>query len=67
MFELYSRGPGPSGAGTRLGLQVPDLSYAIACLAPAAVRTVERDGQLVAVAEDPDGHKVELTQRSGAA
>lgn len=46
---------------------MPDLSYAIASLAPAAVRTVERDGQLVAVAEDPDGHKVELTQRSGAA
>lgn len=62
VFELYPLGSGPSTQGLRLGLAVADLRSVAERLERVVVDEHERDGQRVVVVQDPDGHKIEMTQ-----
>lgn len=62
VFELYPLSSGASTAGLRLGIAVTDLELVAERCRPAVVDDRERDGRRVVVVQDPDGHKVELTQ-----
>lgn len=62
IIELYPIGTGPSTQGLRLGLTVEGLAEVAASCGAAVIEDSERDGQRVVVVQDPDGHKVELTE-----
>lgn len=63
VMELYPRANSLSTEGLRLGFVVPELAMVAGTCASSVVEDRERDGQRVVVLRDPDGHKVELTQR----
>lgn len=67
VFEIYPRQKRSEGAaGTRLGFCVPSLDALIADLEGIGARIVSRPKESPwgrrAVIEDPDGHRVELTE-----
>ena len=63
VFELYPLRSGSSTAGLRLGLRVVDLDAITRQLGEAVLSDSDRDGDRLVVIQDPDGHKVELTER----
>lgn len=68
VFEIYPLpADGPTTTGTRIGFRVPSVDAALAALGdyPAAIVTPARDSEWGrrAVVTDPDGHRVELTER----
>ncbi len=68
VFELYPlAADGRSTAGTRIGLRVPSAAAAAAAAndGPNVVALSPRDSEWGrrAVVVDPDGHRVELTER----
>jgi catechol 2,3-dioxygenase-like lactoylglutathione lyase family enzyme len=69
VFELYPAKDGhESTLGTRVGFTVPSVDDALAALGdyPDAIVSPAKDSQWGrrAVVRDPDGHKVEIVQRS---
>jgi lactoylglutathione lyase len=70
VFELYPLVPdGPSTSGTRLGFRVPSLEAALVAVSepyPNAVLSPPKDSEWGrrAVIADPDGHRVELLERT---
>lgn len=69
VFEIYPLSPGgPSSSGARIGFSVVSLDDALEALAdfPDAVVSPAADSPWGrrAVVADPDGHRVELVQRS---
>lgn len=63
VFELYPLVTGAATEGLRLGLAVADLSSVVVRVSGAVTHDTVRDGQRVVIVQDPDGHKVELSQR----
>ncbi|MBX3314691.1 MAG: VOC family protein [Actinobacteria bacterium] len=63
VLELYPRGTGPSTEGVRLGFVVDDLDAVSSRCQANVVQDGERDGSRIVVVRDPDGHKIELTDR----
>jgi lactoylglutathione lyase len=67
LLELYPLGKGRPTAGARIGLSVSNVREVVAAVRAAQVGEVlgvAEQGLLSAVVQDPDGHKVELNQRS---
>jgi lactoylglutathione lyase len=67
VFELYPLADGAvPTSGTRVGFRVPNVDEAVTALShyPGAIISAPRDSEWGrrAVAADPDGHRVELTQ-----
>ena len=63
ILELYPRGEREIG-GLRFGLRVVDLTATLASAQRAGGRIVRTaSGDVSAVLEDPDGHKIELVQQ----
>ncbi|WP_353461717.1 VOC family protein [Halomonas elongata] len=61
VFELYPLREGESVDNTRLGFSVPDLGEIVANL--ETVSRHARADEVVYIAQDPDGRKIELTER----
>ena len=68
VFELYPLGTKPSTAGVRLGFQVASVSDSFAAVkrlgADVQTPPAESPWGLRAVVVDPDGHHVEISERS---
>ena len=64
VFELYPAGADLLTRVLRIGLAVADLASVVERCGPAVVDDRERAGHRVVVVQDPDGHKIELTQVS---
>ena len=67
VFEIYPRGDEKdSTSRTRLGFRVPNLDQTIATLQQSGAKIVSSPKDTAwgrrAVVDDPDGHRVELTQ-----
>lgn len=63
VFELYPSA-GEGHAPVRLGFVVQSLDSIVSKLGGSAVKVLDRDGTRVGIAVDPDGNKVELTERA---
>jgi catechol 2,3-dioxygenase-like lactoylglutathione lyase family enzyme len=65
VLELYPRQVAET-RGVRLGLEVSDLAAAVAAIGRTGGKVVARptDRTPSAIVEDPDGHRIELTQAS---
>ncbi|MCE9635579.1 MAG: hypothetical protein K8T90_07735 [Planctomycetes bacterium] len=68
LLELYPHDPTTRLDGTRLGFSVRSLAGAVAAVAEAGGTIVSQPRESAwgrrAVVADPDGHRVELTERS---
>ncbi|WP_275287177.1 VOC family protein [Halomonas elongata] len=62
VFELYPLREGESVDNTRLGFSVPNLGEILANLETVNRRTIA--DEMVYIAQDPDGRKVELRERA---
>ncbi|WP_372389037.1 VOC family protein [Xanthomonas axonopodis] len=64
VFEIYPRSASEMPtSGTRIGFRVPSVADAIsACDAPILMAARPSQWGIRAVIEDPEGHKVELSQ-----
>lgn len=63
VLELYPLGTSSSTDGLRIGLRVRDLDGIVERAGSAVLADSSRDGARVVVVQDPDGHKVELSER----
>lgn len=63
VIELYPRGSSPSTEGVRLGFVVDDLGAVSSRCESNVLEDRERDGRRIVVLKDPDGHKIELTDK----
>ncbi len=68
VFEIYPRGNTPPTAGARIGFDVDSLDAALNALANQNAMILSGPSYTsrgrVAVVRDPEGHKVELMERS---
>ena len=67
VFEIYPSNGSASNTGTRLGFEVDSIADILEALGDQVkiIKPASREegNNLHAVLEDPDGHKVELTER----
>ena len=66
VFEIYPQGAGPNSANVRLGFRVRSVAESVVALLATGAKAVSPPipgpWGLRAVVEDPDGHRVEISE-----